>query len=439
MSRVYYTLTFRRGDALHRKGEIFKNDEIPLSIGQSCDCDLRLPEDPEYECVNYITILKNPEEEGWRIVRCNDIHEIFVNGQHLNYVHYLSDNDRITFEGQQCELSFNIKKDNAYSGNKLGVELRKINRRIYSVVWGSIAVLLIGFVFLQIITDKSIVPGNIVEDDILKVRLESIVLQQVDVIDGKERVVGLDSMEIDKSGTGFLTDCGKFITARHCIEPWLDESPDNISSRMVDMALEAYNYFSHTNSTYRRLISRGAVYRINEADGGMESLLFRFSSDTFLFSTRNDCVENVGSVTSPKYWISLGHVYKISSIGDIACFNVPYKGRLQLANKEQMFALKKNREIAVNGIPSHESKHFFCSGRLLNSPVISPDGRIVRCIEVSGDEVDKGLSGGPLFVKSMGKVYVIGIVSKRSSYNSEKIHAVPITELKNVELRKWDE
>ena len=194
----------------------------------------------------------------------------------------------------------------------------------------------------NLIVDKSLSPDDVIEDDILKVRLERVVMQQVEVLDGVEHVVGLDSIEIDEAGTGFLTDCGKFITARHCIEPWLDESPEDTSLSLVNMALEVYNYYPPADNVYRRLVSKGAVYRIDESDGCRESLLFRFSSDTSFASTQNDCIENIGSVSSPRYWVSLGHVYKISSIGDIVCFNVPFKGNLQLAPNDQVLGLKKN-------------------------------------------------------------------------------------------------
>lgn len=437
-SRQYYIITFAKGDQLHRMGEQVRNEHIPLVIGQCADSGVRLPSDERYEDENFAVIVKNPQNEGgWRLIRLCDAVEITVNGERMCRVHYLQENDRIAFEGQECELVFSTGEESLVSGKKVEAALRKMNRRLFAAVFGAVALLALTFVLWQRFTDCSVEAGDVPENSILKIRLESVELQHVDLVAGKEVVSVVEKISVAEAGTGFLTSSGKFVTARHCIEPWLDESPEDSTSALVRMALAAENY-DMDNGSYRRLVSKGSVFSTANDGGRTETMKFRFSSDTCLYFTRNDCIENLGTVRNPKYWRSLGHEGKISSIGDVVCLNVPFVGELEIADIEMVKALEKNRETGTNGIPSQGLVHSFCEGRLIDAPV-SEGGCVIRCLEVMGDEVDKGLSGGPVMIKEKGRLYVVGVVSRRNSMNSEKFYAVPVTVIENLEARQWKE
>ena len=435
--RLYYTLTFRRGDFIHRKGEVVKNDDTPLTVGQKEGCELILPKSESFEDVNYFTIVKNENDSDWRLVRQNDAVQIFINGERLYYIHYLEDKDSISIDGQQCELVFNIRKDTGYEGKKIEIVLASINRRIFTVV-AACAVLVLGILGLwNLFENKNVVVEDISEESIFKIRLEKVILQQVTQTDGQVSVENLYMLDMNEAGTGFLTENGMFVTARHCIAPWIDENPNDTSSLLVKLALEAENSLG-LGKSYKRLISKGSVYSVATDGSREEHKKFSFSSDTCLFVTENDFIENIGTVRNPIYWRSLGHTGKISSIGDIVCFKVPFTGNLKIADSKKMGSLKKNRRVGIDGIPGGSIVHAFYEGELSDAPV-TYNGRIVRCIELVGDEVEKGLSGGPVMIKEFGRLYVVGVVSNRSISNSEKIFAAPITEVENLKFRQWEE
>ena len=62
MTRTYYVLRFEQTDALHQRGEQLMNADHALRIGQTATCDVRLPNDSQWEDAEWAVIEKTGEE-----------------------------------------------------------------------------------------------------------------------------------------------------------------------------------------------------------------------------------------------------------------------------------------------------------------------------------------------------------------------------------------
>ena len=192
-------------------------------------------------------------------------------------------------------------------------------------------------------------------------------------------------------GTGFLLNDGKFVTARHCIEPWYFPSSNE------DVALSALSYLGAKITTYLVAISSDGTqfeftnhdvvcdrrnYKKNsvtlENGESIEYAYLAMSSDWAYFKTRKQ-----GGL---KYDGSLSR--KLQQGESVFVLGFPYAlGVADVSNQRQMQPSYSESKIARSGVT--------------NSGVI----------QLSNKGFEQGNSGGPVFVKRNNDYIVVAIVS----------------------------
>lgn len=394
--------------------------------------DVILGQDNELAC-----ICMNPDGKSWRIIRLDEDADIKVNSEDLHLVHYLSPNDRIDLNGDTWH--FAVPKAEG-DGETAAGYVRFKRLAIISAMSVAILATLIFCVSYRIMSRLPIHRDEIstYENSICKFSVVQLIYQQVNIKRDTTIIGTLASYTPGSdsyAGTGFFCTDGTFVTARHCVEPWIKENPlESCDRKDVRWAIEAetFNtYEAENDSTYRRVIAKCEIY------DNRKEVIHTFTTDTCMFSTGNDLVYNIRGRLDPMLWRSLGTINRASSLGDIAAVKTGKAGSIDIASDEIMNGLRAERQVAHFGYEGASSEPRFINSKLEYSPRIH-DGRIIRCLEHECTEMVHGFSGSPAIIRHRGRYYAIGIVSKTHDRSTSTFFSVPVTELENLK-RRWTE
>lgn len=399
-----------------------------LLVGQRDYCDIVIEDTTEYDNDVLAYFVCNDDGVSWRLIRGDDDVRILVNGEPLHLVHYLKIGDRLSFGADTTTYRFG------------GVEQERGPQYNVRMVVATIC----SFAMLVIIVAASILmPSS--EDDIhwneirkykssvFKVTVREVMYQCVSVTG---HGVAIDTIGVLRmgnhlpSGTGFLCRDGRFITARHCLEPWIvNEFPDSLY-RDGDVLtvwaadMETFNIMHGSDSLFHRLVSICEVSR----EG---TILDTFSSDTCFMNTTNDLVRNMRGTSDPLYWRELGHIRSRSSLGDVAFFHTRYKGAINLADAAFTDSLNVDIPVVHAGYPVSHDGFGFERSRLFIQRQKN------RCLEFNDTDVEKGYSGGPALVRRNGKLCAVGVLSRILSDDKRRCFCVPVSEIDKAEDR-WE-
>ena len=437
---MYYRLTYQTTWLGHKAGDAVMCSKRPLDIGQSAECDVALPESDIYEPLVFATILPL-EEGGWCIVRRTDCYDMSVNGEPLTTFVRLNDGDRLSFSGfgHSVELVFNIRTDSYYD-DASGVVYHHSPRRRTFVLSTLLAVVAIAVACYAVLGKHGVEGIRGADLDkynayVYHIVADSVMLVNDTVIDGVATEVVVDRAALAKplSGTCFLTDDGKFVTARHCIEPWVaDETWDGVRLETmpveVSMAVRAETA-NQKGEGHWRVRSHCTISRNGE--------VYEYMSDAFCIDRSRDLVMQLGTNENPLWLrtiipVATRHDMELS---DIAFADAPeIKGGFAMAKMEDMgrFDSQNNRDVAILGYPQKENDNELLTVTFGNSQHIVRDDakrRVMGCIQMSA-QINQGNSGGPILALIGNKIKVIGIVSKVDLYASQgTFWAVPVTEM----------
>ena len=192
------------------------------------------------------------------------------------------------------------------------------------------------------------------------------------------------------SGTGFLLNDGRFVTARHVIEPWyyFKDKDDPM------MVLNTY-----TNNGGKVIANMVAVSATGKK--------IKFQNHDFTVDRSKDQPYTV-NIADDEFVIKRG---KLGNGTDWAVFNTNKQGVLE-SNASLSNSLKRGTELHALGFPFGLS--------LQNSAQLNPvysksevgqNGLVNNSITITGRSFDIGNSGGPTFVIEDGKLLVVGIIS----------------------------
>lgn len=406
------------------------SDEI--SIGRESWCDLIIEGDAD-SCTEVTAyIVRNGKENSWRIIRDADSFGIKVNGEPVHLVRYLASGDRLEFEGDPRIFRFAESRDETD-------KLLKANRKLMGMISGAVAaVFLVATVLAVIILNPR--EGDDIrrselrkyENSVLKISVREVIYQEIDIRKASADTLGILKLtEETPSGSGFITEDGRFISARHCVEPWIIVQDPEIKYSSGDVLTkwaadaETFNITVGRDSVYRRLVTICDLSRNGEH-------LHTFSSDTCGFHTENDLVRNLRGMNDPLYWRELGHIRSRSSLGDIISFKTGLKGRIKTADADLIALMEEDLPAVHAG---------YLNGH--NSPNTERSRLFIRhqkgrCLEFKDTDVDKGMSGGPVLVRHQGKMYAVGVLSRILGQNKRVCFCVPITESDNT-VKRWQE
>ena len=449
MTKKYYTLRYERDDAFHKAGEKVYNDKNTLHIGQTESCDIRLANSSQYEDAVIAIIEKRTDDKGWKLIRISPFkeHEVRVNGTPISHVHFLNDGDRIAFEGQRQELVFSIREDELYTSSGIVTMGKSSNRPM--AVWLTLITIAVLCFVLQQLYNRPMSEAMIesAKQSVFQIQVDSLKLM---VCRGDSTLV-LDKASIDSEfGTAFLTTDGQLVTARHCIEPWLDFPKgttkyiinDN-TPKPVMMALEAVtNNILHGDSAQWRMVSYCSLRKPEIND----SVLLNISSEDFIFDNSRDHIVECGDYEHQYFWRSIKvrpHRTDMM-LGDIAYLPnatslLRQKGTISLATKEEVKKLcrKSNRSLIIMGRMKNEAED-----KQIQSPKANlklqlteahcKDGYPNTMIAHDGN-IDHGFSGGPVMTRQGFFGWrAVGVVSVSDKNNDNWYYSVPVSEIERM-------
>lgn len=448
---MYYKLTYHNSVDKKQVGDFFLCGAQKLDIGQTNCCELRLPESSDFEPVVFATILCKQEGKGYFIIRRTDFHELQINGKRLNICQSLKDGDLISFvvDGKIISLLFSMYNDGEYSAS-MGVVYKKYkpNRKIqYGIAGIAFLALLISALSMCFRKDYHILRHENIDAydaSIYHIHVDSVYLLQDSIINGKVEEQMLEAIALDRqvAGTCFLTCDSLFVTARHCVEPWINDedwngiSYDDKMSPAVRLA---------TMAETRNMMLGEEKYKVKAhciISKGLE--LYEYYSTDFHFNKSRDQVVCLGTDQHPIYWRT---IVPLASRRDMELGDFAYveskglKGNLQLADMKDIKAFMKqaDKDIVAIGFPLNDNQEEgICAkafGNSQNVELVKNDSEIAGCIQMSAP-INPGNSGGPVLAKIQDRILVIGIVSKADGQATQgTFWAVPSTEIVSLKQR----
>lgn len=411
-----------------RRGILSFPGNSPLTIGQMEGCDVLIRNHSKYEDVVFAKIMPTRDNGGWHIVKLSQYYPILINGNELNRVHYLQDGDVIEIKGHH--FKFNIRE-----GQQVAPAITHIHKA-GKAVWGIIAAIfvILAFVAYQLydnqrerITDamKAEITASI-----FTTRVDSLQLTYCD------SVVETYTYASSPIGTAFLTTDSLTVTARHCIQPWLNmalphEYADipKMTEWPIEKALLAETENQLSGEDKWRIIS---FITLTDEDGNSHSL----SSDNFKMNYDADDIVELGSYYGPKYWRNISHRYsrRDMMLGDIAVAKSDKAGNIPIAHKSDLKKLLNHRGVKLTFVGHPESS---VNGSLLDfksdelrlplEEMSESPGRIFMIAHEGG--LTPGFSGGPVIVRDGSGFKAVGVVSVVDAQNGNRSYSVPTSEI----------
>lgn len=447
---MYFKLTYRQSSDKRQIGDFFLCGAQKLDIGQTKCCELRLPESSEFEPVVFAIILCKQDGKGYSIIKRTDFQELQINGKRLNICQSLKDGDLISFviDGQTISLLFSMYNDGEYSASMGVVKKNKSNREIqYGIAAIAFLALLISALSMYFRRDYHILRHenlDVYDASIYHIYVDSVYLVQDSIINGKLEEQVLEAVALDRqvAGTCFLTCDSLFVTARHCVEPWINDedwngiSYDDKMSPAVRLA---------TMAETRNMLSGEERYRVKAhcmISKGLEQ--YEYYSTDFHFNKSRDQVVCLGTDQHPIYWRT---IMPLASRRDMELGDFAYveskglKGNLQLADMKDMKAFRRqpDKDIVAIGFPLNDNQdESICVkvfGNSQNVEFTKDDSEIIGCIQMSAP-INPGNSGGPVLAKIKDRILVVGIVSKADGQATQgTFWVVPSTEILSLKHR----
>lgn len=397
-------------------------------IGQTQGCDVKLTNNTQYEDIIFAKILPDKAGDGWHIVNVSHYYPITINGSELNRVHYLNNGDNIEIQGQH--LRFNIRE-----GEQTAPSVTHIHKS-GKTLWGVIAVIsvIMAFVGYQLydnqrerITDtmKAEITASI-----YTTRVDSLQLLHCD------SVVDTYAYASSPVGTAFLTTDSLIVTARHCIQPWLNmvlphEYADipKMTEWPIEKALFAETENQLSGNDEWRIVS---FLTLTDEEENSHTL----SSENFKMNYEADDIVELGSYDAPKYWRSISHRYsrRDMMLGDIAVAKSNKAGNIPIANKSDLKKLLDHRGVKLTFVGHPESS---VNGSLLDfksdelrlplEEMEEYPGHIFMIAHEGG--LTPGFSGGPVIVRDGVGFKAVGVVSVVDAQNGNRSYSVPTLEI----------
>ncbi len=441
---MYFKLTYQSSPDKAKIGASIAGGHGAFTIGQTPSCRLPLPDTADTAPVVMATIL--PEEGGkWYVTRKTDYHTISVNGTPLLVTQELSDGDRLTFgDGDQMatELLFEVCEGDYDDSTGIVYKPQKASLRttIVAATLGIAAIVAVLWALLgrQEQLDLNHADLTQYEQSIYHITTDSVELLCDTIINGEHHMVSIEHLALEnaEAGTCFLTDEGLFVTARHCVEPWItDEQWDGLdwsatmsnAVRLANIA-ETHNREGH-GCTYivraHSLISRGFEH-------------YHFHSTDFCMNKSRDQVVRLGTDRDPIYYRTIIPLAtrRDMELGDFAYVPAPegITGNISLCTKDDLHTFENQayKGIMAIGFPVNDNATADVISKVPGTCQhieFGSNGLPIGCIQMSAS-VNKGNSGGPILAYIGQELKAIGIVSKSDARAQQGLFwAVPTTEV----------
>lgn len=450
----YYSITIKNSHGNLHAGEQFCNAAKPLSIGQLHSSDIVIPCSDDLLPQSFCIIKPNANSGGWVLIKQTDFYSISINGKELYHVRMLEDGDVISIETNETvetinriSFAFNVHDDDGYS-EALGITRSKSkNDKRQMLLWccSLLAVLAfsIGYPMLrENMNNFTSSNDNDVRASVYKIMVSEVMLQMHTPDDKAGEYHTIDSHVLDsvQVGSCFLTTDSLCVTARHCVEPWLDFNGWTDNTTLTDLPQDVYwavlaeRSQLEQSDTLLRVVTKCRI--MTNDDVCIDSL----TSDKFMFNRSRDIMTHMGNELLP--WRIIYPLYnkKDVELGDFAFMKTKRQGTLTLADDKYLTDMKKkgDAEVRIYGFPRKNNGNL-CEYQSAELAQKQNDHHNM-CIQLKVNGTS-GYSGSPVIEKRDGKMTVIGIFSKIDDFDESKntFYAVPASEVSQYNPTKANE
>lgn len=454
--RRYYILEHKVSSKYHKAGESQEIIVDTIELGRDSRCQVRFDESFTTVSRRHAAIVK--DADNWKLVQLSSTNTTLLNGKPVKNEWYLQNGDEIQLSVNGPKMGFIIPTGNKATVGSIGLTrrlslFRQQAMRPYKAAIASLCTLILVlagvsgyFLYKQ---DKALFASNerisqlikeaIIKDSVNQVKLDSIakIKNKVYIKQGGVSgttadpaiskavaevkpyvyyvrtdfyvdVNGQRTRVSSSQGTGFLLSDGRFVTARHCVQPWL-YNIDKINAMITTASRLGIDYVKgyaiiEAQSMNDRITLRSSDFVVNDAyDRTFET---EVDGSPAYVSTAMPLLFNDGTQLGSERMMGNDWAYaKVSKSGGI-------KANIGLSS-----TLKAGATVHVLGFPSGLGK---ADGDREVEPIynrmsVSRDGlNNSGCIMVS-EGVAHGNSGGPVFVLNNGKLEAVAVVSRKES------------------------
>lgn len=454
-SMPFYTLKIIGGNSFHHYGDILRTTADVLHVGESADCEVRYEGEQSalltdiVSPVYYATILKDEDGDGWHIVKRSMHTDVAIVGEgDFGYVYQLKDGDVLHFGQQRMALQFQVGKSSKHLFRGTVVEHRTPHLTLFYSLFALLAVVIAGLVCWQYSERKDLAISmediREMESSVYLLKVDSV--QWICAVNGKDSILQRRTLsnQDDIMGTAFLTDDGKLVTARHCIEYWLVNQFDLRTS--ID-SLEEINRWAVLTEDYNmgHASANGSFWQIRVfcsvySKDNLSEPAFQFCStdDSVHINKAHDELIPLADLSHCYYWRTVRPYFlnREMELGDISYVDVSVKGNIPLADKKQLQSVSSKNHLAVCGFPITDASGTTNKNLVFSQAQMKQDTIASTSNFMFEGTINHGYSGGPIFARIDDDIVVIGVVSRADRKSKETFKwAVPISEVRQMEKK----
>ncbi len=468
--RTYYILEHKVSSKYHKAGESQEIIVDQIELGRDPKCQVQFDNDFLTVSRRHAAIVRDGER--WKLVHLSKTNATFLNGHEVKNEWYLQNGDEIQLSVNGPKLGFIIPTGNKSTVGSIGLSrrlslFRQQALRPYKTAMTVMAICLLLLISVgsyvlykqwKKINDYELVINDAfnkienLKDEMTRREAEAKKREENQRKEFERRykeqqkhvspdIAGLVSdvkssvyfiytqyfVQTEKglvkvsssSGTGFLTDDGRFVTARHCVQPWLfgDDvyinaisvySPDKVFSKIKAINSNG-NLLEFTDKNFTVDTSKDTIIGYPDDNGNMMNI--RIAMYIKGLGLNNKKVSSTDWAYA-KYTSSNLSVGK----GKIKCDG---SGSRTLASGTEAYVLGFPAAI---GYDDGEKKNTV--EPIYNKMNIARTGLNDSGMIMVSQGVAHGNSGGPVFVVKNGTFYAIGIVSQLMSATQRRENGV---------------
>ena len=437
-NKAYYTIKFCHTDAFHGKGQQIAACKTEIAIGQQESCQIRMANDTNFEDEQFAVIKPGENEGEWVIISTSEFYATQVNGTEIFLQQTLRDGDKITFGDYEQTLLFRVRHDENFTdANGIKNIPAGISRNVLVAVI-LLPVLLfaaLGYYIYQDKQEEKIYAATIDEakNSVLQIAVDSVYYvmntpESSEIIDSYSYIT---EAGYSITGTAFLTNDGRIVTARHCIEPWLNDPelteklPEEITATPTRWAIlaETHNLTTESDTTYATVAVCEFFDHSNKPFGT------KILSSAFIYDDSRDNIIETGDFETAWYVRSIKDTpaSKDMMLGDVAWVATDSIGSIALADSTYFSHLNMGTKLTFIGYPQYKT-----TGLETEDGVIKLNFTPGDMITHNGSLIH-GYSGGPVIIVNGSKATAIGVLSRIDPTGGERSYSVPVTELKGGE------
>jgi len=458
--RSYYILEHKVSSRYYKAGESQEIIVDQVELGRDSKCQVRFDENFKTVSRRHAAIIKDGDR--WKLVHLSTVNKTLLNGQPVTKEWYLQNGDEIQLSVNGPKLGFIVPTGAKATVGSIGLSRRlslfrqQALRPYKTAMWVMtilILLLLGGGITYAVLNekgkDKIIADNKIIKEDNealkkenvkLKEQLEELTKKVTTINDAFKKVNIKDKdsdvvpdgvkppkelnicandvfflvmnirLELDGvvkegkigTGTGFLLNDGRFVTARHCVHPWMFLSEDD------EFGL------------YMNVVANNG--------GKMTCVLDAYSPDGKRIHFTSDQV-SVNDMNDKTIKLDNGFIIKVAQLdcNDYAVVQTNEKGDL-VVDGQLSKNLQITQELDILGYPMGLGAEKVGVQPYYSKATVARNGLAEGgYIPTTSSSFEHGNSGGPVFVKVDKGYKVVGIVSAGAGRSTGFI--VPISQI----------